>query len=109
MQADRQTRQACTYIAMQGMFFDLMAGEISPNIMFSEIRRTVGAHKCTKMGCYGLRMGAMVCMGKGGTRNKSKRYINARAGHILACMVTAKKYSKLAGMVAVTGMIIGAE
>ena len=47
-------------------------------------------------------MGAMVCMGKGGTRNKSKRYTNARAGHILACMVTAKKYSKLAGMVAVT-------
>ena len=39
MRADRQTRQACTYIAMQGMFFDLMAGEISPNIMFSEIRR----------------------------------------------------------------------
>ena len=59
------------------------------------------AHKCTQMGSYGLRMGAMEHMGKGGTKHKAKKYKNARAGHILECMVTAKKHNKFAGMVAV--------
>jgi len=54
------------------------------------------------MGSDGLQMDVVGPMDKGVTQNKEKRHTNARSGHILECMVTAKKHSKLAGMVVVT-------
>ena len=99
MRAGRKTRQACPYIVMHGMIFVVMAGEISPDIMFFEIR--CGGTQMHANGfiwvvneCYGAH-------GQGGNKKQFKKYKNARAGHILECMVTAKKHNKFAGMVTV--------
>ena len=62
-----------------------MAGEISPNTMFCQTKTN-----CTETdpdGCAGVRRGAIGCMNKGVTRNKT-------------CITTAKK-SASAGMAAV--------
>ena len=90
------------------MFSAPLVGEISPNIMVV-FRSDVEAYKCTQMGSYELQMGAMGRMDKGKTQNKEKRDTNASAGHILECMVTAKKHIKLAGMVVVAKKVNGAR
>ena len=51
-----------------------MAGEISPDIMFWEVRR-----KSPRMGadgCKSVRMGAIECVITWGSKNKAKRAIN---------------------------------
>ena len=58
-----KTRQAEAKMVMQGMFATPMAGEISPNVMFFEIRRRgaqihanacmMGLDGCNRMGGHG--------------------------------------------------------
>ena len=104
---DTKTRQAETKIVVQDMFLILWPGKYPRTSCF--FRSDVESHKCTQMGSYELRMGVMGCMDKGGTQNKVKRDTNAWTGYILECMVTAKKHSKLAGMVAVTKKTNGTQ
>ncbi len=56
----------------------------------------MGAH-----GCKWVCMGVDACISNEESKNKAKRSTNGRAGHVFECMVTCKKHSELAGMVAV--------
>ena len=66
-----------------------MVGEISPDIMFCGVWQKVvrmGADRCRSM-----RMGADGCMGKGGSKNKTKTVPDARAGHVCVMRDHGKK------------------
>ena len=57
VQADKQTRQACTYIGTQHMLFGLMAGKFPQKFIFMWYR-----HKVVRVGAWGqldMRMGAL--------------------------------------------------
>ena len=61
-----------------------MVGEISPDMMFCKIRS-----KVSRMGAEGyrwVRMGSAGCMGVEDRKNKVKRDVNNREGHVLQCM-----------------------
>ena len=60
-------------------FCDVMAGEISPDIMFCEIRRKV--EQTIVDGCRLVRMGVDGCISKGRSKNNTKRYTNSRGLH----------------------------
>ena len=82
MRADRKTRQAWAYIGTQCMLFGLMAGEISPDMMF-----WAGRQKLARMGTDGyksVRMSAVGLVGARGTRNSKKRFENASIWQYLA-------------------------
>ena len=74
-----------------------MSGEISPDIMFWEIRP-----KVSRMGADGrrlVRVGANDCVIKGNSKNKTNRAPNGQAGHVFECMTTTRKCNMLAKMV----------
>ena len=76
-----------------------MAGEISPDIMFWEVRPKVS--RMGVDGCKWVRMGADECISKGESKNKAKRGVNSRSGHVFECLHTAEKSRKSAGMIMV--------
>ena len=76
-----------------------MAGEISPDIMFWQIRS-----KVPRMGLDGfrwVRMGENLCISKEGGKNKAKRTVNRRSGHVFGCLYREGKCSKSTGIVMV--------
>ena len=93
-----KTRQRRGNYGLAGPGLGPMVGEISPNIMFCQTKT-----KWTETdpdGCAGVRRGAIGCMNKGATRNKTKEQKISLCGGYLACITTAKK-SVSAGMAAV--------
>ena len=64
-----------------------MAGEISPDIMFCNIRPKVS--RMGAEGCRWVRMGSDGCMGVEDRKNKVNRGVNSRERHVLQCMCTA--------------------
>ena len=86
---DTKTRQRRGNYGLAGPGSGPMAGEISPNIMFCQTKA-----KWTETdpdGCAGVRRGAIGCMNKGATRNKTKEQKISLHGGYLACMTTVKK------------------
>ena len=66
-----------------------MTGEFSPDIMFWE-----GSQKMVRMGangCESVRIGHYNCISNGGTKNKTKTPLNARAGHVCLMCDHGKK------------------
>ena len=76
-----------------------MVGEISPDIMFWMFRPKVS--RAGADGCRWVRMGVDECINKEGGKNKAKRGVNSRSGHVFGCLHTAGKFVKSAGIVMV--------
>ena len=92
-----KTRQAGGIYGRADQDLGAMAGEISPDMMFWEVRQ-----KASRMGVDGyrlIRVGANGRRGKEGSKNEAKRSTNGRAGHILRRMQTVKETSKSRAMV----------
>ena len=91
---DTKTRQAETKMTVHDIVLALWPGKFPRTSCF--LRSGVKSHKYTQMGSYGLRMGVMGRMDKGGAQNKAKRDTNVWARHILECiMVMTQKHSEL--------------
>ena len=73
-----------------------MVGEISPDMMFLAIRPKVVQMRAG--GYYAVCMGANRRIGKGESKNRTKRAPNGRAGDILHDMYTVQKNIMSAGM-----------
>ena len=83
-----------------------MAGEISPDIMFLWIWQ-----KVVQMGADGyilVRMGALGCGATRGAKNRRKRRLNDRVGHVLQRVSTAKISRQTSGLLMVTREEYGA-
>ena len=92
-----KTRQAGGIYGRADQDLGAMAGEISPDMMFWEVRQ-----KASRMGVDGyrlIRVGANGRRGKEGSKNEAKRSTNGRSGHILRRMQTVKETSKSRAMV----------
>ena len=96
---DTKTRQAGGIWGLAGQDLGPMAGEISPDIMFWAVWPKVS--RMGVDGCRWVRMRVNECMSKEGGKNKAKRGVNSRSGHVFGCLHTAGKFSKSAGIVMV--------
>ena len=74
---------------MQGMIFGLMAGEISPDIMFWVIRQKMA--RMGADGCRSVRMGGDACISKEGTWNNTKICTHGCVGQYLLTHVHGNK------------------
>ena len=79
-QGDTKTRQTEPKNDRSDHFCDAMAGEISPDIMFCEIR--LKWKQMVVDGCRLIRMGVDGCISKGGSKNNAKRGTSSRAGRV---------------------------
>ena len=94
-----KTRQSGVNKGLKGQEFGPMTGEISPDIMFWEFRPKVS--RMGADGCRWVRMGVDECISKGESKNKAKRGVNSRSGHVFECLHRAEKFRKSARMVMV--------
>ena len=94
---DTKARQAGRIYGRAGQDLGPMAGEISPDIMFWEIRSKVS--RMGADGCRWVRVGANGCVIKGRSNNKTKRAPNGQAGRVFECMITVRKCNMLAKMI----------
>ena len=76
-----KTRQRGGNYGLTGPDLGSMAGEISPNIMFSKTKAKWA--QTASDGCAGVCMGAIGCISTGGQENKERRGKIRRSGHIL--------------------------
>ena len=96
-----KTRQAGGIYGRADQDLGAMAGEISPDMMFWEVRQ-----KASRMGvdgCRLIRVGANGRRGKEGSKNEAKRATNGRAGDVFRRVHTMKKTSKSRVIVIVLG------